>query len=338
MRTFNCIAMACLLSGALLPRAFGAETGSYKLIGKIVEKDSGAPIKVAPGRRGIRFPVVFLEGTTIPFTASVFADLNGSFVFKNLHADLFTLVVYIPLMGEYKRTVEVSGGLADPKRRIFVEVPFQRSLASQSLQTVSPKELSIPQNALKEYRQARIRLKKQDTAGAISHLKKCVALAPQFADAWNELGTIAYKTNNLPQAENYFREALKHNPEYYPAIVNLGGTLLTQGKLKEALPLNELSVTKMPDDALAYSQLGQNLYYLGRIEEAERNLRQAISLDPGHFSYPQLILADIYFRQSRLSDADLQLQQFFRLHPGAKLSSAMQKRIEYIQGRIANGR
>jgi tetratricopeptide (TPR) repeat protein len=165
-----------------------------------------------------------------------------------------------------------------------------------------------------------------------------VKIAPRFVDAWNTLGTLAYKSGNFPLAEAYFREALKHDPDYYPSLVNLGGALLTQGKLQDALPLNKAAVQARPDDALAHSQLGLNYYYLQSFMEAETYLKQATSLDPGHFSYPQLPLAEIYLMRQDLTSAARELEQFLVLHPDAKLEPAVQKRIENIRSNLYSGR
>ncbi len=154
---------------------------------------------------------------------------------------------------------------------------------------------------------------------------------PQFIEAWNFLGTLAYKAGDLNQAERYFQEALKHDSHYYPSTVNLGGILLLQGKLNDALPLNMAAVQTMPDDALAHSQLGLNYFYLGRFAEAEGFLKTAVSLDPGHFSFPQLPLADIYLRGKDFASTARVLEQFLALHPDANQSPGVRKQIEAIR-------
>jgi Tfp pilus assembly protein PilF len=65
----------------------------------------------------------------------------------------------------------------------------------------------------KEFEKATRKLGNRDSEGAIAHLKKAIEIAPQFIDAWNVLGTLAYKANQFPLAEG-FREALKHDQDY----------------------------------------------------------------------------------------------------------------------------
>jgi tetratricopeptide (TPR) repeat protein len=202
------------------------------------------------------------------------------------------------------------------------------------MRRVSSAQLSVPEKALREYEKANQKLGRRDSEGAVAHLKKAVEMAPQFVDGWNMMGTLAYKAGGYPQAENYFREALKHEPDYYPSLVNLGGALLSQGKLKESLILNVAAVQARPDDALAHSQLGLSYFYLQQFTEAEESLKKAISLDPGHFSYPQLPLAEIYLLRQDYDSAARELKEFLALHPDAEQSPPVKRRTDNIRRQI----
>ncbi len=320
---------ALLMLAGLGGLSASAESG-YELRGRILLGDR----KLARDS----LPLVLLEGAKIPYSAHTRADLSGKFKFKKLQPDMFTLIVYIPRAGEYRKTVEVSPGLADKSKRVSVEVDFRPNLGSRALRNTSVDRLRIPETALKEYEKSRKKLGSRDAEGAIAHLKRTVEMAPQFVEAWNTLGTLAYKAADYPLAESYFREALKRDPEYYPAVVNLGGALLTQGKVRDSLPFNLEAVRSRPDEALAHSQLGLSYFYLEQFAEAEAHLKVAISLDPGHFSYPQLPLAEIYLRRKDFDAAAGQLHQFLSLHPDAVQSPPIQKRVDRIRAAIDAGR
>ena len=63
---------------------------------------------------------------------------------------------------------------------------------------VTARELTIPDRALRDYADAQRDLEKHDVEAAEKHLEHAVELAPQFATAWNTLGTIAYQTRRFP--------------------------------------------------------------------------------------------------------------------------------------------
>jgi len=211
-----------------------------------------------------------------------------------------------------------------------VRIDTARSLA-EHIDIVSARELSIPQSALKEYGKAERSLSKHDADGAVAHLERATEFAPQFTAAWNTLGTIAYHAGNYSLAERYFRKGLAADPAEYAPLVNLGGVLINLGKYQDAWSYNKLAVSKQPNDALAHAQLGMACFALGKLEAAETELREAIRLDPRHFSNPQLLLADIYDREHKLeAEADI-LEQFLTMHPSFAGAGEIRERIAKLR-------
>lgn len=306
---------------AVLTSAWAAER-SFGLRGQI---------EPAPGRASVT-----LEGADAPFTASTVTDSKGRFRFQELAPGPYTVTVFVPGVGIVRRTVEVSPSLADAEGRITVTIPFSPSDASASgalkgRSTVSLRELSIPQRAREEYNEAEKRLSKRDVAGAVKHLKRAVELAPQFALAWNRLGTIAYHAGNYEQAEKYFRQALEQQPDAFSPAVNLGGVLLNLGRYGEALKYNQYAVETSPEDALANAQLGMSYFFLGQHDEAVRYLNVAKRLDPSHFTNPQVMLAEIYLRRSDRQSAIKELEEFLALHPDSVEAEKVRKHLERLK-------
>ena len=222
--------------------------------------------------------------------------------------------------------------LADPKGRVAVTLDARNPqnvssevLASRSL--VPARQLTVPPAAYREYSNAQKRLARRDVAGAVAHLERAVKIAPQFSPAWNQLGTIAYQSRDFPRAEKHFREALEQDPEAFEPLVNLGGALLTLGKLDEALKFNLYAVLRRPKDALANSQLGMNYFALGDLDRGLKYLTNAKGIDPSHFSHPQLTLAEIHLRRNERQAAAAELEDFLKRHPdspeAARIRSVM---------------
>jgi tetratricopeptide (TPR) repeat protein len=319
--TAMCLALFLLLSSV------SAQTSSgpvYQLVGKVVPSDSKL-------FRNITL-VVFLHSSLTPFSVRTFTDSDGGFKFKSLRPGLYTLIVAAAMTGEVTRTIEIGPSFADSKGRVFTTVPFERRPQTIS-HTVSTTRLRIPDGALSEYRKAQDRLARNETARAIVHLKKAVELAPQFSEALNNLGTIAYQSKSYAEAERYFRQALEQEPDSYAPLVNLGGALLSGGKIEESLTQNLLAVKARPDDALAHSQLGQSYFYLGQTDLAETELKKATALDPAHFSYPQLVLAEVYLRKENPGLAIQELEQFLKLHPDSDRAPNIRKVLQQLRGK-----
>ncbi len=317
--------LAVILLAALVtcPARLSAGEKEFQLIGKVLQEDGKPFAGVAP--------VIFLDGAVTPFAAQTQAGPDGGFRFRNLAAGTYNLTVSVPRAGELRRTVEVSTSFADEKGRINLTLTYERSKPAAAVNIISAAELAIPESAFNEYKRAQDALTRRDSEKAVAHLKKATTIAPQYALAWNTLGTIAYQTRKYAEAETYFREALKQNPDMYAALVNLGGALASQGKIQESLTVNLEAVRIHPDDALAQSQLGSSYYFLGKLDEAEDHYRRAKALDAGHFSLPQMYLADIYIRRNQTSKAVAEIEEFLRLHPDSSFAPKMRKALEELR-------
>jgi len=298
------------------------EQKTYQVVGKILRTDD-RPF-------GDATPVLFLQGAVTPFSAKALAAPDGQFRFKDIPAGTYTLIAALPRIGDTRRTVEVGPSFADAKGKVTVTLEIDATSMVDRDRVVSATALSVPETARQEYSRALDALSRRDIDGAITRLKKAVEIAPQYAAAWNHLGTIAYQTRQYQQAEEYFREALKQDPNAYSPLVNLGGALQALNKIEESLAVNIEAVKAMPGDALAHSQLGSSYFFLGRLDEAESQLKQAKAIDPGHFSFPQLILAEIYARKKQPAAAAAEIREFMKLHPDSEWTPKLRKSLETL--------
>jgi Tfp pilus assembly protein PilF len=275
---------------------------------------------------------VAVHGATTPFATSVLADQRGRFRVRGLAAGDYTVAVFLPGRGQVIETVGVGPGTADSKRRVRVVVKIDDARIARDARhgTVSARELAIPSAARRAYDDAQKMLARRDVPGAVKHLERAVELAPRFSAAWNNLGTIAYQSGQLPRAEQCFRSALEADPDAYDPLVNLGGALVTERKLDEALTYNIYAVLARPNDALANSQLGLTYFHLARLDLAEKYLQIAVRLDPAHFSYPQLVLAEIHLRRGERHKAADDMRDFLRLHPDWPAAERMRQAIRSL--------
>jgi len=267
-----------------------------------------------------------------PYTAHTTAEADGHFAFKSLEPGAYTLTIVVPSRGETRRTLEVGPSTADQRGRVVVnlELKDQDFVLEDVLNrrhAVTVKQLAIPAKAIREYEEADHVLAKNQVGAALKHLEHAVELAPQYAAAWNHLGTIAYQAQNMTRAAECFREALRHEPELFEALVNLGGVLLKLHQSYEAYQYNMRALLARRNDPLANAQFGMSYLQLGNADMAEKFLRNAAEIDPAHFSHPQLVLADIHVRRGDRSAAAEDLEGFLRAHPDWPQAGALRDKI-----------
>lgn len=293
----------CRALFVLLPAVLIAEEQAlFEVKGKVI------------GRR-VRATVGLFD-TASPFNQTTYVNLDGSFKFKKIPAGIYVVSIFVTRRGEIRRTLPVGPASADEHGRVTMEIrPERVAIDSTAANLVSIHALAVPGNARKEYEKGVKKLSKRDVEGGIHHFERAVEIAPTFAAAWNYLGTIAYQTRRINDAERYFQQAKNADPQAYEPIVNLGGVLVTLGRLEEAKSLNLSAVERRPADPLAHSQLGLTYLRMKNYELAEKHLLAAVRLDPRHFTNPQLYLAEVYVKRNQLPKAARQLADLLRQHP-----------------------
>ena len=319
---------ATVLLPSIAPRSAATAADRLEFRGQVV-----IPPKAVG--RGKRITLTLLHVGTA-FNAQTRADSKGRFRFKKIPPGTYSLSIFIPGAGEMQGTVDVTPAFADANGRVERQFTFDEDeLAQEALPVqqgmVSVRELSIPRKARNEYSTARNDLRRQKVESARRHLEKAVEIAPQFLEALNYLGVLAYQRRDFATAEEYFRKALEQDPEAYEPVVNLGGALLAMGRSQEALEINSRAQTARPKDALANAQLGLSYYLLGDDEQALNYLLLAEQIDPAHFTHPQIPLANIYLRNSEEESAIEELEDFLNHHPDSPEAESVRATMRRIR-------
>jgi FkbM family methyltransferase len=94
------------------------------------------------------------------------------------------------------------------------------------------------------------------------------------------LGLLCGAQGRPLEAIDAYRDAITRRPDFADAYVNLGTTVLTLGQPEEAAALYRQAIAINPENAVAYCNLGKVLQDLGRSDEAIEQYRTAIALQP----------------------------------------------------------
>ncbi len=150
---------------------------------------------------------------------------------------------------------------------------------------------------------------------ALRHLQRAVAIEPEYLMAVNTLGACYLALCQWDEAALLF-ERLSESPLYgtpYIAQNNLGLALHRKGDDEAAVRRFQKAVLFNAKFCVGYNNLGMALLELGRIDEAERSLREALRADPEceRYAEPHLHLGRILERDGRLEAA---LDEYRRCH------------------------
>lgn len=141
-------------------------------------------------------------------------------------------------------------------------------------------------------------------------------------------GIALERTDNWPQAEADFREALRLEPGQPQVLNYLGYSLVElQTQLEEALEMIEEAVAARPDDGYIVDSLGWVLYRLGRYDEAVEHMERAAELMP----VDPIVndhLGDVYWAVGRKMEARFQWKRALSFDPEPEEAERIRRKLE----------
>ena len=117
---------------------------------------------------------------------------------------------------------------------------------------------------------------------AIEAYKKALAIKPDYADAYNNMGIVLKDQGKLEEAIEAYNKVLVIKPDYAEGYTNMGNALEQQGKLEEAIEASKKALAIKPDSAEAYSNMGNALQEQGKLEEAIEAYNKALVIKPDY--------------------------------------------------------
>jgi len=117
---------------------------------------------------------------------------------------------------------------------------------------------------------------------SIHHYQHAIRLNPQFAEAHVNLSNVLQMQLRFAEAEQHLRLSIKYNPQLTFAYYNLGSLLLEQGKHQDAIFYLQKSIELNPDIAAAFIKIGQIQLGGNHLNDALSSYLKAIELEPDH--------------------------------------------------------
>ena len=281
--------------------------------------------------RGYRLWRVEVRKSTGEPLRQVISATGDTAKFKNLRPGMYILCV----TGDRGRNRCKSMDLIPPpgkKEHRFVDMfEAPAPMVNQAdVHRVSATRLSVPGKAHKEMLRAEEAQLRGDKEQALRHLERAIEIYPDYTDALNNLGTYHHRNGNFSRSVECFSKAAKLEPEFFPAWVNLGGSLLAAGNPDAALAANKRAVELRPNDPLANSQMGINYFYLRNYSDAKIYLQKVLSLDPSSANSPQLFLAHIAFAERQTGEAEHYIRSFLDLHPNSPQAPHLRRTLQNL--------
>jgi len=199
---------------------------------------------------------------------------------------------------------------------------------------VSVGELGIPSAAKKEFDKANRLISKQEWSKATELLRKAVAIYPQYADAYNNLGAIYRRLGDVGQAREVLQKAVAINDHLAVAYVNLGRLSFDQKDFAgvEAFIGKALTVGS-PDGGeltmLAYAQVADR-----HLEEAIATAGTAHRSQLANHAFAHVLAAKADEMQGKDADSEAELQKFLKEEPTGRRA----EQVKNVLAKLESGR
>lgn len=145
-------------------------------------------------------------------------------------------------------------------------------------------------------------------------LRRAVELAPNDANAHNNLGALLREQGKLDEAATSFRRAIKINSKLADAHCGLGLVLQSKGLGREALASLRQALKINPDLADAHNNMGLLLQSNGQLDEAVACFRRAVQIKQD-FVEAYTNLGAVLHIQSQLDAALASLYKAVEVNP-----------------------
>ena len=121
----------------------------------------------------------------------------------------------------------------------------------------------------------------EDWQGIIDNCRKMIEIAPTDTSvtipALSNIGDMYYEMGNEAEAFKYYKQVLKLDPGYCPALNNYAYYLsLKRKNLKKACAMSKKTIDKEPDNATYLDTYGWILHLLGKDQEAKAVFKHAL--------------------------------------------------------------
>jgi serine/threonine-protein kinase len=180
----------------------------------------------------------------------------------------------------------------------------------------------------------------EDYRKAVGHYDEAIRLDPQYAlayaersEAWTLIGDLTGEGKTAwPKARIDAEKAVAIAPALAEAHAALGWVrFFTEWRFAEGLSELKRAKELAPANPTANDLLARMIVYLGRLDEAEKQGRQAVQSDP-LASAPQNNLARILWYEGKLDEADATARKAAELQPNSASSRRWQVLVAIKRG------
>lgn len=269
--------------------------------------------------------------------AMTFTRTSGEFEFTAVPGGSFNLVVEEQGYEAVRETVELR-----TMSRFGLLVYLRKSTLPELREPgskISAHELGMPKKARARYQKGMEQLyEKKNAEGSLPHFQKAVADAPDYYEAYFQLGVAYSELHRRTEAGQAFEKSAELSQEKFAEpLIALGSLRSDEQKFPEAEGLIRRGLAVDASSWLGHYELARVLFGENRLGEAEKSVGEALHRR-ADYAPAYLLRANIRIRQKNYPALMEDLEEYLRLAPNGPFSEQARQMQDQIRRLTENAK
>ena len=289
-------------------------------------------------KAGANLVVRLMQGSSSTPEQTTFTNDQGKADFRNVPIGMY----HVSVTGDGIETKESDEFEVDSRKVTqsqYVTV-HQLAGAEAAAETsksgmVSASELQVPIKARKELDKANEAISRQEWSKAIESLNKAIAIYPQYASAYNNLGVVYAHMNDVVREQQALEKAVSLDDHFSAACQNLVKVYLRQRAYPQAETLLGKGLNVDPNNGQYLMLMADVQYMEGHYDAAIATAQKVHALPNDHPATAHYIAGKAYEQEHRSQDALAEFQMFLKEEPTGPRADHVRSDITKMQGPAA---
>jgi thioredoxin-like negative regulator of GroEL len=204
-----------------------------------------------------------------------------------------------------------------------------------SADSVSVKDLAIPETARAEFGKGEEALRAKNADESVKHFQKAIKLYDQYPQAYRMLGDALVEKQQLPEAEAALKKSIELQPDLASAYFDLGALRNQTKNYSGAEEALKKGLDLTPDATVGKYELAKTYWAMGRWQDAAPLASDTVKALPD-LAAAHVLLANIRLKLRDAPGALHEYQEYLRIEPQGSMAPQVRDMVDKLQKALAH--
>jgi Carboxypeptidase regulatory-like domain/Tetratricopeptide repeat len=260
---------------------------------------------------------------------------SGEFNFRQIRRNEYILTVDAAGYQSYSMHLDLSF-TSDRGLSIYLTPNPDDPATPSPAGRVSAHEMSMPQTARDLLASGEKDLyTNKNPKEALAKFKRAVSAAPDFYEAYYQMGMAYLTMGNRDETEKSFRKSIEvSNDKFGEPVIGLASLMIDKGDLVQSEMMTRHGLELSPKAWFGYYQLGRIQFNENKIADAQKSAEQARSLAPDTALVYRL-LCSVHLREKEYAAVIEDIDAYLKLDPDSPAATRAKEIRSKLQAEIS---